>query len=200
MIVKVCGLTQRTSLPEIGRLCINYGGLIFVKSSPRFCGSEPFALPAGVRAAGVFRDQPLREVLDTAGAWGLSLVQLHGREDAAYASAVREAGYLVMKAVGIATVRDLRECGTYEGAVDYVLFDTPGGGTGRKFDWTWLETYRGGTDFLLAGGIGPDDAVAVQRLRHPRFAGVDLNSRFEVAPGQKDPALLLKFLSRCSMT
>lgn len=70
------------------------------------------------------------------------------------------------------------------------------GGTGEQFDWSVLDAYDGQTPFLLSGGIGPDDAERVLAFHHPRFAGIDLNSRFETAPALKDVALLRAFLSR----
>ena len=47
---------------------------------------------------------------------------------------------------------------------------------------------------LLSGGIGRDDARRVCSFRHPRFAGVDVNSRFETAPGLKDLESLESFI------
>lgn len=71
------------------------------------------------------------------------------------------------------------------------------GGNGLKFDWRVLEAYEGTVPFLLSGGIGPEDVEAVRGFRHPRFVGIDLNSRFETAPGVKDVAALRNFISQC---
>ena len=78
-----------------------------------------------------------------------------------------------------------------------LLFDTRCegmGGSGRRFDWSLLDTYEGETPFLLSGGIGPGDATRVRQLHHPRLAGIDLNSRFETSPGVKDIDTLRKFI------
>ncbi len=40
--------------------------------------------------------------------------------------------------------------------------------------------------FLLSGGINPYSVKALREFRHPYFAGIDINSRFETAPGIKD--------------
>ena len=50
--------------------------------------------------------------------------------------------------------------------------------------------------FLLSGGIGPDALPALARFAHPRWAGVDLNSRFEAAPGLKRTDLLASFIEK----
>ena len=49
---------------------------------------------------------------------------------------------------------------------------------------------------MLSGGIGPDDYEVIKGIRHRRFAGIDLNSRFEKAPGLKDRELLERFMNR----
>lgn len=72
---------------------------------------------------------------------------------------------------------------------DFLLFETksPGfGGSGRKFDWHLLHAYNGNTPFLITGGIGPEDLMDVAGFRHPKFAGIDINSGFELAPAIKD--------------
>ena len=43
-------------------------------------------------------------------------------------------------------------------------------------------------------GIGPDDAAKVKAFTHPAFFAVDVNSKFELSPGLKDMAAVLKFL------
>ena len=99
----------------------------------------------------------------------------------------------------IADPEDLNQTKAYEGIVDYFLFDTKGkvvGGNGEKFDWAVLSSYQGETPFLLSGGIGPDDAEAVNSFHHPRCIGIDLNSRFEQAPTFKDITKLRKFIKQ----
>ena len=56
------------------------------------------------------------------------------------------------------------------------------------------KPYRGKTPFLLSGGIRPESAGAIRSFRHPRLAGIDLNSGFEIEPGLKDIGKLKEFL------
>ena len=80
----------------------------------------------------------------------------------------------------------------------YFLFDTLGknyGGTGHQFNWSLLQQYDGVTPFLLSGGIGPEDVQAVRNFQHPQLHGIDLNSRFETQPGEKDIAALRAFIN-----
>ena len=56
------------------------------------------------------------------------------------------------------------------------------------------ETNSTGT-FLLSGGINSHSANALKAFDHPRLAGYDLNSRFELKPGEKDPERIRIFLN-----
>ncbi len=106
-------------------------------------------------------------------------------------------GLTLIKAFNIATPADLDQTADYDGLADYFLFDTKGhcaGGNGEQFDWSVLDHYHGHTPFLLSGGIGPDDGPRLRDFHHPRWAGIDLNSRFELAPAQKDIQQLKSFL------
>ena len=194
MIVKVCGLTPRTPLKALKTLPLHWGGLIFVETSPRYVGDlEPFKLPANLKRVGVFKNQLPAHILQRATPWKLDYIQLHGSETPDAVEELHEYGFKVIKAIPIKKAADLAKASRYRDA-DYLLFDRPGGGTGEKFDWGLLSEYDGEVPFLVAGGIGPDDAARVAALRHPRLAGFDLNSRFESAPGAKDPSLLYQFL------
>ena len=91
----------------------------------------------------------------------------------------------------------------YEEIADIFLFDTKCkcvGGSGEQFDWDILQHYKGDTPFLLSGGIGPGDEEKVRRWCHPRWVGIDLNSRFESAPAYKDAQALAKFVKGLSPT
>ncbi|MDH3649945.1 MAG: phosphoribosylanthranilate isomerase, partial [Saprospiraceae bacterium] len=76
------------------------------------------------------------------------------------------------------------------------LFDTKGlyrGGNGELFDWTLLKKYEGKTPFLLSGGIRPTSVDDIHAFQHPAWAGIDINSRFEIRPGMKNIATIKKF-------
>ena len=87
----------------------------------------------------------------------------------------------------------------YDAVCDFYLFDTAGlkesfGGTGQQFDWSILKKAKIEKPFFLSGGIGPDDAQKIKAFKHPDFFAIDVNSKFEMAPGLKDMAAILKFL------
>ncbi|MEM7037774.1 MAG: tryptophan synthase subunit beta, partial [Bacteroidota bacterium] len=137
----------------------------------------------------------LDTILEKTELYGLDYVQLHGDESPGFCAAVD--GFVpVIKAFRVGEGFDFEALGKYEAACSYFLFDTKGknyGGNGTKFDWDLLNGYAGSTPFLLSGGIGPEDAEIVRAFEHPRMAGVDLNSGFEMEPGLKDIAKVKEF-------
>jgi phosphoribosylanthranilate isomerase len=195
-MIKVCGMREAENIREVEALGIDMMGFIFWPKSGRYVSEQPEYLPTKCQRVGVFVDEDPGLVKRIANSYGLDYVQLHGSESPAYIFQL--GGLHVIKAFNIATVEDLEQTKTYEGLVDYFLFDAKGksvGGNGEKFNWNVLDAYQGSTPFLLSGGIGPDDATRVNAFYHPNCIGIDLNSRFELAPGLKDVNALRRFVN-----
>lgn len=218
MIVKVCGMTAADNISEVAAAGADMIGMVFWPRSPRYVAQVPShtgllpdaaTLPAaagGPRRVGVFVDDSVQDIITRVVNFGLDCVQLHGDEPPTMLRNLRRSiapdirpGIKLIKAIGIGGAEDFGKCAEYEDCADLLLFDTrcPGaGGSGRQFDWTLLDSYRGSLPFLLSGGIGPGDEERLAALRHPLLAGIDLNSRFETAPGVKDAAAVGRFISR----
>ena len=153
---------------------------------------------------GVFVNDMPQNIITAVYNYHLSYVQLHGDESPVMIGNLRRTlvpdivpQIKIIKAISVSSAEDLKCCEQYEGHVDLFLFDTKYkgyGGSGQKYDWSVLEAYTGQTPFLLSGGIGPDDADRLRDFHHPQCIGIDLNSKFETAPGMKDINLLQNFL------
>ena len=197
MIVKVCGMRDAENIRKVEALGIDLMGFIFWPKSSRYVSERPAYLPTKCKRVGVFVDEDVNTIKKLANDYALDYIQLHGSESPEYVQQLRN--WQVIKAFNIATTEDLEATKTYEGIVCYFLFDTKGksvGGNGEKFDWSVLDEYHGETPFLLSGGIGPDDAERVKAFNHPKCAGFDLNSKFEVAPALKDINELKEFINK----
>ena len=165
----------------------------------RTIGSKP-------KRVGVFVDEMPQNIVTRVYNFSLDYVQLHGEETRETCENLRRTidpdirpGIGIIKALRITNAADVAQWRQYEGVVDLFLFDTccPSvGGSGKQFDWSLLNAYDGPIPFLLSGGIGPDDVERIQAIRHPRFIGVDLNSKFETAPAVKDVNLLSCFVNK----
>jgi phosphoribosylanthranilate isomerase len=171
-------------------------GFIFWPKSSRYVSERPAYLPTNCKRVGVFVDEDIESVKRIADDYALEFIQLHGHESADYCAQLK--GLKLIKAISVSGQDDIATYKTYEGLVDYFLFDTkcPSvGGSGQQFDWSVLSAYDGNTPFLLSGGIGPDDTERVKASHHSKCVGIDLNSRFEIAPGLKDINKLKDFLN-----
>lgn len=200
--VKICGLKFPENINAVAALKPDFMGFIFYPKSPRY--AEPFdisylnSIQESIKKIGVFVNETLENVLTTVYKYKLDGVQLHGIEMVKMCNELRKTGLIVIKAFPIAEAYNFKVTKTYEGACDYFLFDTKTdafGGSGLKFNWKMLNEYKGETPFLLSGGIAADDAEAILKIEHPKFAGIDLNSKFEISPGLKDVKLLKGFLT-----
>jgi phosphoribosylanthranilate isomerase len=181
----------------IDGLGIDMMGFIFYHKSPRCVCEMPTYMPQHSKRVGVFVDQEKQTIEMLVDRFGLDYVQLHGNESAEYCGSLQTMGVKVIKAFPIACKKDLRDVYLYESTCEYFLFDTKSkqyGGSGNQFDWTVLNAYSGQTPFLLSGGIHCYSAPALKAFHHPRLAGYDVNSRFEVKPGEKDPERISQFL------
>lgn len=156
------------------------------------------------KRVGVFVDDMPQSIVTRVFNYDLDYVQLHGEESRVMIENLRrtlepdiKSGVKIIKALSIGSPEDVNRYKEYEGVVDLFIFDTKCktvGGSGEQFDWDVLKLYDGQTPFLLSGGIGPDDVERVKSFAHTQFAGVDLNSRFEIEPGLKDVEALRQFI------
>ena len=195
-MIKVCGMREPDNIRAVETLGIDLMGFIFWPKSSRYVSERPAYLPTHCKRVGVFVDEDLETVRRIADEYALDYIQLHGHESREYCAQLN--GLKLIKAISVSGHDDIATYKTYEGLVDYFLFDTkcPSvGGSGQQFDWSVLSAYDGSTPFLLSGGIGPDDAERVKAFHHSKCIGIDLNSRFELSPGLKEVAALRKFLN-----
>lgn len=214
MRVKVCGMRDLENIAALSQLPIDFIGFIFYAPSPRFAAANkklekwlakesPKELKSIARV-GVFVNAELEDLINRIHDYELDYIQLHGSESSEYCrelfslwnfSSIRRAS--IIKAFSIDSNFDFASVKAYEPYCKYFLFDTKGasfGGNGTPFDWSLLEQYKGETPFFLSGGIAEESAEAIKQLKHPQLAGVDINSKFESAPGLKDIAAIQRFI------
>ncbi len=197
-LVKVCGMRETANIREVEQAGADWMGFIFYPESPRFVREVPDYLPRKAKRAGVFVNASKEKICETVSLFGLDLVQLHGHESPGFCEDIRRIGIKVIKSFRFGDQFGEEEVESYHGKCDYFLFDSPTslyGGSGEKFDWGTLSNYCGNTPFLLSGGITPGDAGALKAFSHPKCIGVDINSRFEIAPAQKDVQKVKHFIS-----
>ena len=190
------------NIREVTSLHPDFMGFIFYPNSPRFAGQldavSLTSLPTSIKKTGVFVNENLENILTYIHKYKLDAVQLHGADNKKLCLKIKEeAKVMVIKAFAVMASYNLKVTKESEDFADLFLFDTKTdlyGGSGQKFNWNILHDYHGEKDFLLSGGISPDDVKAIRKIEHPKMIGVDLNSRFEIKPGLKNVALLSQFI------
>ncbi len=207
MKIKVCGITSVDEALALHKEGVNYIGFIFYQASKRYVLNKltleqikNLQIP-GVLKVGVFVNEPMDQVIATATAAGLDMVQLHGDETPNYCKEMANQ-YPVIKAFRISETDDVAyKIAEYLEEVDYLLFDTASsvyGGSGISFDWAKLANATKQKPYFLSGGIGPDDVSKITSFVKSDAAGnciaLDVNSKFETAPGQKNIAQLQSFI------
>ncbi len=158
-----------------------------------------------VKRVGVFVDDMPQNIVTRVYNYQLDFVQLHGDESPVMIENLLrtlrpdiQPKIKVIKTISVSSAKSFAQCYDFEHLADYLLFDTSTevkGGSGKRFDWKLLDAYTGHTPFILSGGIGPDEVDLIRQIKHPLFAGIDVNSRFETAPGVKDIVKLKTFIT-----
>jgi phosphoribosylanthranilate isomerase len=204
--VKICGLSTAATLDAALDAGADMVGFVFFSKSPRhidWATARALGHQARGRATIVALsvdadNDTLKRIVD---ALSPDRMQLHGSETP---MRVKEIGELcarpTMKAIGVATHRDLAAAQAYAGVADHLLVDAKPpkgavlpGGNGRPFDWSLTREFRPSVPWLLSGGLDPDTVEAAIALSRAR--GVDVSSGVESAPGVKDPARISAFVA-----
>lgn len=202
MKIKVCGITRTEDLEALVELGADYAGFIFYGKSPRFAGNKLDGRTVrekgkNISKVGVFVNADAQQIMQTVKDYGLDMIQLHGEESPQLCEQLRVT-VPVMKVFHVDD-KGYEQVSPYLGVSDYFLFDTASaayGGTGQQFNRELLKDYKYDQPFFLSGGIGPADAEALQQWHHEKLFAVDVNSRFETAPGVKDMEKVAAFIQQ----
>jgi phosphoribosylanthranilate isomerase len=206
MRIKVCGMTQASQIDELADLGATFAGMIFYPKSPRYVlrhlTTAQVKAVKNINKVGVFVNSSVDEVKQMVDECRLHMVQLHGDETPKYCEKI--ADYIsVVKVFRLSPGDNIAwKIKDYMDVCDTFLFDTEGsafGGTGKKFDWDMLKQVPVGKPYFLSGGIGPADAAAVEGFMAAPAAkalfSLDINSKFETAPGIKNMMLVKQFMT-----
>ena len=198
MKLKICGMREPENIEAIAALAPDYLGFIFWAPSSRYVSQSTPSLAEEIKKTGVFVDATLDYIETIIKEHQLHAVQLHGNETSAYCKQIQHLGVEVIKTFSIQNDFDFSELKPYEKSCDFFLFDTKGelpGGNGYCFDWYTLKAYPSEKPFFLSGGIGIENVEELKKLLKtnlPLYA-IDVNSKFESAPGIKKVNELKQF-------
>ena len=190
--VKMCGMMRPEDILTANAVRPDYVGFIFAENRRRTVSAEAAAemknlLDEGIRAAGVFLNQDVHFVADTANACGLDYIQLHGSEDEAYVRTLKSITQIpVIQAFVVKDETQIEKANA--SLADFVLLDS-GTGSGESFSWEILNKVT--RPYFLAGGLSPENAKEAIDAYHPY--ALDVSSGIET-DGRKDPVKMQKFM------
>jgi len=207
--LKICGLRDVEHVVAAASVGADFLGFVFVANARRRlevnnardiireyrlrCGE------GGPRLVGLFADQPYDEVESAIECCGLDMAQLCGSEPAEYWDLFSVPTIVQVKVWDQGGLRDaitdtskmvkevfdhgqIPQLDKYEIGVK--------GGSGRSFDWSIAKEVAKGYDFLLAGGLTPENVGGAMEAVQPW--GVDVSSGVET-DGVKDSVKIANF-------
>lgn len=137
-------------------------------------------------------------------------MQLHGNETVDFINKLKakcQNQKLSLKYIKVFAVDDsfnFNQTKPFTSVCDYFLFDTKGplpGGNGFAFDWKKLNEYTCDVPYLLSGGIGIHNKNDIKSFINSKAArhcyAIDVNSKFEIAPGNKNITSVKNFKQFC---
>ena len=211
--VKICGLKTTRALDTALIAGADYFGLVFYGPSPRNVELEAAAILAerGRNQAQSVAlmvnpdDEALQKICDIVSP---DLIQLHGDETPDRAQQIKAlVKRPLIKAVKVDSKPDVASARAYQHIADIILYDAKAptgmanalpGGNGVPFDWRALASVKGQRNFMLSGGLDPDNVAAAVAMTHAPI--VDVSSGVESAPGIKDDALIHRFIAETKAT
>ena len=193
MELKVCGITTPEDIMQLVTMDISRLGFIFYHKSKRYVYGKLIedgfkSIPKHIKKTGVFVNAELAEIEQIIDQYKFESIQLHGDESPEFCNHFRMKAE-VIKTISVKDKSSFETAGLYRDACDLFLFDTHSenyGGTGKTFDWQWLEAYKLDKPFYLSGGISLENIEEIKKIKHGKLTGIDINSKFEIRPGIKD--------------
>jgi len=193
MELKICGITTTEDILGLIPLKISRLGFIFYHMSKRYVYGKLIedglkAIPHHIKKTGVFVNAGIPEIEQIINQYHLDSIQLHGDESPEFCNHFRGKTE-VIKTISISDKSSFDTAKLYQDACDLFLFDTHSenyGGTGKTFNWKWLDEFTTDKPFYLSGGISLENFEEIKKIKHKQMVGMDVNSKFEIRPGIKD--------------
>lgn len=200
--IKFCGLVRPSDVDVAVALGVDAIGFVFYPKSPRHLElADAVALrrrlPSFVSAVGLFVDADPARVRAAVEQVALDVVQFHGNEPAEVCAA---AGRPWWKGVRMRGQADLLESSKSYADAECLLLDSFSegfGGSGKRFDWSWISREapeRPNQRLILSGGL--DAGTVAEAISTVAPFAVDVSSGIQGAdPREKDPARMEQFVS-----
>ncbi|MCD7739840.1 MAG: phosphoribosylanthranilate isomerase [Candidatus Gastranaerophilales bacterium] len=196
MKIKFCGLQTIEDIYYINEAMPDFAGFIFAEKSKRKISyNQAFkmkkALNNHIKAAGVFVNEKIENIILAINMGIIDLIQLHGDENNDYIKELKsKIDFPVIKAIKSDSdiIRNINST-----IADYILIDSYNsnsfGGTGISFDWRIIP--KTNKKIFLAGGLNSENIIQAVKEVNPYC--VDINSGVETN-GKKDRNKIIEII------
>lgn len=195
--VKICGLSTAESVDCAVREGADAVGFVFVNSvrqvAPETARGLISRVPEGIETVGVFRAQPIDEVIETAKTAGVTTIQFHGYEPHSDLVRAHKEGFKTLRAFSVDEYANLSDAERTLWRSERLLVDAVEPGGGVPFDPRQLERGTPSGWWLLAGGLHAGNVAQLIAELHPN--GVDVSSGVESSRGVKSPERIAAFIA-----
>lgn len=195
--VKICGLRTPESVDCALQAGADAVGFVFAESvrqiTPEAARALTERVPEHVETVGVFRAQPIDEVIATARAAGVSTIQFHGYEPYEEVLRAKAEGFRTLRAFGVDEFANLSDEDRAQWQSERLLIDAVEPGGGVPFDPQQLQRGTPKGWWLLAGGLTPENVGALIAELQP--SGVDVSSGVESSRGVKSLERIAAFVA-----
>ncbi len=216
--IKVCGLKRFEDVRAVNEFKPDYVGFIFAQSkrqvSVDYANLLIKALDDDIKKVGVFVNESIKNIIETAIFLKLDCIQLHGDEDKDFILKLKEKmqdseyndkeeyGILakdiqVWKAIRIKDQDSLNQIANFHS--DAIVLDTfihcgNYGGLGIAFDWNMVKETNKSNNIILAGGLSIENVEKAIKTVWPYM--VDVSSGVETNE-LKDREKIRDFIAEC---
>ena len=209
--VKICGLSEETTLRAAIDAGANMIGFVHFSKSPRHVSLARAAelkklLPENVASVVVLVDADDALIDDIVRIINPTYLQLHGSETPTRIAEIRAKypAQKLIKALAVSTKEELSAAAQYELLVDAFLFDAKPpttnhqpitalpGGNGVAFDWKILHGFNTTRPWLLSGGLTLENVQQAIRMSGAKM--VDVSSGVESKASVKDAGKIKAFI------
>lgn len=205
--VKICGLSEPETLLEAIDAGASMVGFVFFEKSPRHISLETAKtlgalVPEHVKKVALIVDADDTYIAQIIEALAPDYLQAHGNETVERIVELKKTFDIkIIKAIAVEGAGDIERAKPYMDICDYILFDAKApqtlvdalpGGNGITFDWTLLTGHKPTAEFMLSGGLNPDNLGHAIELTKTTM--VDVSSGVETRPGKKDKKLIRQFI------
>ena len=195
--VKICGMTDATTIQTAIKHKVDYLGFVFYPKSPRNLTPEQAKeltknIPQNVKRVAVLvnaKDEFIEQIKDY-----FDCFQLHGHEDVKRIKELKQKfNKGIIKAIKVTDENSAKTFAQFEDEVDMLIFDSPAMEKTAKFDWKILQKIKTTKPYLIAGSINIHNVDEILKYNP---TGVDVSAGVESSLGVKSNEKIIEFLDK----